>query len=321
VTTINNFLKELLNVIFKKSTSGLFYIVLLLSGACDSPTEPGDPPVTQEVSNGVFQILINQNAGSVNFLGAVYDGPTVEAPWDTVMKSGPLKLLKPAKPFCSNCIGICVKEDSCAFESSLTNVGTVTVSGVRLTSGTGSFTSNPIGGYYSTGAQFADPPFAEGDSITLAAAGAGNIPAFSIKGTGIDKLVVLNDSLRMIDGQPIELRWNPAGIAGNSRIVFEVNISYHGGTKAKIIGDCEDNGSVTIPGPMLDKLKTYGLAGFPKLMISRKAQGVVSATGKVKIVTEAAMEIGINIPGLRSCNSDGECPDGQICKKPDRVCE
>lgn len=320
----HNYLQGSYFVILKKVVAGVICVSLLLIGACqkeENPDPDDKPPVVGEASFGAFKLLIDQSQGSITFGGKLYDGAMVNSPWETVMEANQLKLLKPAKPFCSGCTGICVAEDSCAFEPMETHAGKVTVSGVSLLNGNTSFTSSPIVADYSTAAKFTSPPCKEGDTIALSAAGSDKVPAFDLKVTGIDTLVMLTTSLTMADNQPIEIKWIPAKITGNSRIHLVMDISYHGGTKAQIVGDCDDNGSVIIPAAMLTKLKSFGFAGFPKITFSRISTSAVSAAAKAKMMVEATLEIGVEIPGLKSCNSDGECLDGQKCKQPDRICE
>jgi hypothetical protein len=79
-----------------------------------------------------------------------------------------------------------------------------------------------------------------------------------------------NDTINYIDGKEITLEWQPSPQEHDS-IFFEIDISYHGVTKAKILGETVDDGSCTISAEMLDKLKTYGIAGFPRLIIYRRA--------------------------------------------------
>jgi hypothetical protein len=85
-----------------------------------------------------------------------------------------------------------------------------------------------------------------------------------------------------------------------------------GDPAGKIECDCEDNGSLTIPASMLDKLKTYGISGFPKLEIARYAIDV-NAFSNAKIVLESRVTMMLDIPGVISCNGDDECPEGQTC--------
>lgn len=94
-----------------------------------------------------------------------------------------------------------------------------------------------------------------------------------------------------------------------------VDISYHGGTKAKIDCDCLDDGELTIPAAMLDMLKTYGMAGYPKIEMYRTSTGIGQNTG-VQLIIQSYIVLWVKIPGLISCTMDGHtgnCPSGMTC--------
>ena len=109
----------------------------------------------------------------------------------------------------------------------------------------------------------------------------------------------------------------PPTIAGVSKIYIRINISYHGGTKGEIQYECDDNGSATIPGEMLDKLKSYGIAGYPLVDITRKSISS-DPDANAKIIVECTITKLLTIPGVHSCDQDEDCP-GQLCI--DRRCQ
>ena len=122
----------------------------------------------------------------------------------------------------------------------------------------------------------------------------------------------------MLDGQPIDLRWTPPTVTGISTIFVLIDISYHGGTNAKIECECDDNGSLRVPAKLLDSLKTFGISGYPKLEISRLAIST-DTTAKAKVVVESKVVKMLQIPGVISCNVNEDCPEGQYCA-PDQRC-
>jgi hypothetical protein len=124
----------------------------------------------------------------------------------------------------------------------------------------------------------------------------------------------------MNPGEPILLKWKPAANPDNSKMKVVIDISYHGGTKAKIECDCRDDGELEIPAALLDSLKTYGMSGHPKMELYRQSFGTDPGTGaEVKI--EAFILLWIKIPGLVSCSTDTDCPEGQECAGDQRCRE
>jgi hypothetical protein len=126
--------------------------------------------------------------------------------------------------------------------------------------------------------------------------------------------VVTSNNLVLADGQPITVNWVPPTVQGVSKISIRINISYHGGTKGEIQCETEDNGTLTIPAEMLDRLKSYGLAGFPCVYVTRKSTGIDEKT-KAMVSFETTITIPLTIPGLVSCNDDDECPSHNCIDK------
>jgi hypothetical protein len=304
---------------------GLLLLTVICQDTATSPEEK-DPDSGQstEKAMGVFRILIDQDAQSTSFSGALYNGLNPELPWELVMSSGELELLVPEHPFCPDGCGsgLCVADDSCALDPDRITAGTVTVTGVNLSNGTTSFTAKPIGTMYTAAVSFAEPPFDAASSITLSAEGSTDASAFSLTTSGVEPIVLHNDSIVMADGEPITLSWTPPSVSGTTVMEIEMDISYHGGTKAKIVGECDDDGTLEIPADMLTKLKSYGISGFPKITMTRRSSSAVSASARAQLVIEATQRVYIDIPGVVSCDpgsGDAQCPEGQTCGD-DRRC-
>ena len=177
--------------------------------------------------------------------------------------------------------------------------------GIKTKDGTSTFTMDPVGGNYQPiGIVLDYPPCAEGETVTVSAPGGTSSKAISVSGRGISQLVVLNDSIVLEDGKSITVQWTPpATNAANTRIFIMMDISHHGGTKGKIEVECADNGSVTIPGTLIDQLKALGYFGFPKMEVTRRAVARDTATN-VELVFESKVVKYLQIPGLISCNGD-----------------
>lgn len=265
---------------------------------------------------GAFQVTLIADGAYTSVVGKMYDGPyPPNMFFEEIAASGSCRLYKRIFPFCDPACGgqgACVQGDSCQPYPSAVNIGTVTMSGLKTNDGKTSFSMNPINYIYQF-TSLAFPPCNEGDPITLSAAGSSSVSEFTLNIKCISPLTLLNDTIKMIDGQPINLRWTPPTVTGISTIFVLIDISYHGGTKAKIECNVEDNGSLTIPAVLLDSLKTFGIAGYPKLEISRLATST-DTSAKAKIVIESKVNKILSIPGIINCGETVDCPEGQTCE-------
>ena len=85
---------------------------------------------------------------------------------------------------------------------------------------------------------------------------------------------------------------------------------------------CEspDSGSLDVSASLLDQLKELGLSGFPKIEVARRTMGSTDPPAQVDLVVESRVTKFLEIPGVTSCNGDGDCPGGQTCR-PDFRCQ
>ncbi len=325
---------------------GLFALILV-GVACFETKGPSDPVVIDDPDDpddtvikptaqsfGTFRVqLIPENPelsnpAYTNFVGMMKDGPI--PPLDIFkeqMVSGQCRLFKKYNPKCSDCSsdGMCVADDSCMSEPNAYSVGNMTLTGMKSGGEPLTYISEPGDRAfdYQISSPYPDyPPANEGDIITFAAAGTGSVEPFTIEVPCIAPLVFLNDEIVLEDGKDITLNWEPPKVAGISTISIRFNLSYHGGTKGEIQCETEDDGSVTIPGAMIDKLKSYGTAGYPCVYITRQAV-VVDEKSKAKATVECTITKMLTIPGEISCSGDetgnGVCPEGTHCI--DRKCQ
>jgi hypothetical protein len=64
---------------------------------------------------------------------------------------------------------------------------------------------------------------------------------------------------------------------------------------------------------MLDSLKTFGIAGFPRIEIYRRSSAS-NPTNKIRLIMESVVALYLKIPGVYSCGINGTtCPDGYTC--------
>ena len=266
--------------------------------------------------------------GFTALLGKVYRGPLPEAlVWEPQAGAEGCTLMTPRVPFCEErCgTGICVEDNVCKANPTTVGAGTLTVTGIRTEAGQSSFTVSPIRNNYLTpgAVKLPFPAFDEGAPIGLSTSGSPDLPQFSITGTGIAPLVLLGGNgggYPLQRGKPLDLQWQSAGTAVNSRIQVKLDISHHDGTNGKIECAVDDDGTLSIPPALTDKLMDLGVAGFPTVMVTRASLASTrTPLGRVDFRIYTYVETPVFIPGLISCTDDGECRAGQVCRD-DKTC-
>lgn len=333
----------------KKLIAISFFALTLVAVACfqtNTPSEPDVvvppdtlvPPVATTEPFGTFRIqlipeyvdslgLSTSNAAYTHFTGKMKDGPTCPTEFyklKQVDESGQIKLFKTSQPFCSDCQSgyTCVADDKCMRQPKALGIGDMTITGIKKG---GEPTTLVCEEYPSFDYMFDErpdyPPAAEGDTITISAAGKGSVAPFTIKTRCIAPLVVKNEEI-VLDGKDLTIDWVPPEVKGISTMSIRFNLSYHGTVKGEIKCETEDDGSVTIPGKMLDELKSWGTAGYPCVYLTRQSV-VYDEASKVQVVVECTITKILKIPGEISCSGDGSgggvCPEGTTCI--DRKCQ
>ncbi len=285
-------------------------------GSCNKESNPSTINKPPTESFGTFRVSLIGDENRTSIVGAINDGPTPPSIiYEKLMTVNKCSLYKTLHPSCEPSCGIdgaCVAKDSCQPYPNAIDAGTVTVNGLKIANVKTPFTMDFIVVGYQPVVTVDFPPFSEGDTITLAAAGKGTMPPFTLMARGISPLALHNDSVPCGDHQPIDLQWTKATIPGISTIFVFIDISYHGGSKGKIECDCEDNGSLTVAASLMDSLKSFGISGFPKVEVTRITTGA-NETAKAQIVIESMVRRWISIPGIITCNNDTQCPEGYHC--------
>jgi hypothetical protein len=274
---------------------------------------------------GIFVVWLNSERNMTQVYGQVFDDTIYTlAAWRLIDTMGCCKLFQSRMPVCSRSCGVghCVDGDICAYDPVLLSVGKVTMSGLADKTGETVFSMDPLDDYYdfrSGGITVAYPPCPEGTLITIAAGGTGNTDPFTINTRAISPLVILNDSIVLRDHQPCEIRWVAPTVKDISTISVILDLTAEGGTKARIECDCKDNGLLTIPAALIDKLKTFGMSGFPTIEICRRSIPDKDTNMKIQFIMGSTVTRDITIPGLLSCTSGEQCPSG-VCGR-DMKCE
>ena len=271
---------------------------------------------------GGFSVALKDTYASVD--GKVTDGPTPSVvQWDTKTTSGDCVLQAPKSflcdPACAAGTSVCVATNTCMPYPSAVSVGDVSVSGVHAADGAAHFALMATSkNYYYYTPDLAFPPFAVGDVVTGSAAGGTGTP-FVLEARGIAPLVVTSQNLLVSAASDLTLTWEPG--TASSKMEVLVDLSHHGGTKAQIVCETSDDGSLVIPKALVASLLDYGATGYPWIVMTRKTSGAkATASGVVSLSVTSVVSQVVQVPGVRSCTASTDC-DGGLCKMPDRVCQ
>jgi hypothetical protein len=242
------------------------------------------------------------------FLGVVYDGPS---PPTIVLKldseQAGCQLLVPKNPFCSpscGAAGVCTDENQCTPYPTSQSVGTVRVTGL----GPSEVVMMPGPSLaYQPDVTLPNPACDEGDAVSVQADG------ISIQGKCIAPFTLMTpEPIPVQTGKPVALTWAAAGQPSLARVKIKLDIAHHGGKKGEIVCDVADSGSFSIPEPLVTKLVSLGLAGYPTIGVGRVATATASAQSGVKLQIASSVERAVDT-GVISCTTDSECPTGKTC--------
>lgn len=287
--------------------------------------DAGSTPSASDGGNqiGGFTVALSDTFASVD--GKVYNGsmpPLVQ--WDAKATSGDCTLQAPKSVLCDPpCVAgseACVATNVCKPYPIAVSVGDVTVSGVHPVKGTMPFTLSVTNkNYYAYTPDLVFPPFAEGDVVTVSAAGGTGEP-FVLEARGVSPLVMTSQNLVVSGASDLTLSWESAK-AASSRVAVLVDLTHHGGTKAQIVCETADDGSLVIPKALIASLLNYGATGYPWIVLTRSSSGEKAITsGVVRLNLTSVVSQVVQVPGVISCTESSEC-DGGTCKMPDRACQ
>jgi hypothetical protein len=253
----------------------------------------------------------DENEGYSAALGRFFDGPSPSPiPLELDTEQGACKLLVPSHPFCSTaCVdAACTADDVCTKYPTPLDVGPIAIEGLGATLNVQPSTSMFI--YQPPSLPY--PPCTEGDAVKASASG------FSLQAKCIAPLEVTSaEPIPVKTGMPVQLTWKPAS-AGGARIRIGLDLAHHGGKKGEIDCDVPDTGSFDIPEPLVTKLISLGLAGFPTISVSRVSLGTDSKQSHVELIVSQSVLRAIDT-GVTSCQEDGECTAPETCRD-DKTC-
>lgn len=258
-------------------------------------------------------------------VGQVGDGPVPNnLVWTEQSKEGDCRLVTPKSPFCEDgCqAGACVADGKCQAYPTGHSVGEVTLKGVKLEGGGTEVKLREIAASYQppAGTTLAYPSFGAGDTIEVHATG-GDYAGFDLSTAGVNPLDLQTTDFALAPDKPFELVWDAAPSGSTSRVQVKIDLSHHGGVKGLIECDTADSGSLTISKEMIAELIGLGVAGFPSVVLTRSSVDTVQLDhGKVQLEVSALVERYLTTPGVDSCTTDDDCPDGKTCAS-DATCQ
>jgi len=252
----------------------------------------------------------DENEGYSGVIGRFFDGPSPSPiPLELDTEQGDCQLLVPSHPFCSTPCGAdaCTADDVCTKYPTPLGVGDISIEGLGTTLDVKPTTTMFI--YQPPSLPY--PPCTEGEPVKASASG------FSLEAKCIAPLEVTSpEPIEVKTGKPVHLTWTPA--SSSARIRIGLDLAHHGGKKGEIDCDVPDTGSFDIPEPLVSKLISLGLAGFPTISVSRVSIGTAAEQPHVELTVSQSVLRAIDT-GVKSCQEDGECTSPEKCRD-DKTC-
>ncbi len=292
--------------------------------ASPSPDSAEDAGISGPVGHfGVelYGIELMQPAATFVTAGMLTAEKPVAIPLVTASREEECELQVPRIPFCDPpCANdsLCFAEGVCQPDPAQLPLGEVTVAGLRrLDSGPSSTLVEWTDGLIIVPTdELAYPPFVEGESIRWSVGAIGTIPAFSMDMPAISEMEVLSRALAPLPNAPLEVSWVPPSttVPDDQRVIVTLDFTHHAGLNGIITCTAVDDGALTIPASLVTGLFALGTAGYPSLFATRSVRRTM-AVGDAQMTFEvwSWKEIYVSIPGLTSCRTTDECPEGQRC--------
>lgn len=278
-------------------------------------------PCAASDSVGRFRIELAEDYTLVQ--GQVFDAVEPSQIPVEVMSDSACQLLRPqvllCQPACAFSTETCGAGGTCQPLPVAHDLGIVSVSGLVIPI---EMLANERTKSYSNPAspRLPHPGFDAGAALTLQTAG-GDYMALELQGWGISALVMSSEAIAVNPGQPTALRWEASGNPTPARIRVNLDINVHGSGGARIECNFPDSGSANIPATLVDALIAQGLSGFPTITVTREtltSQNI--EPGCVEFSVASAVDWELQVAGIVSCNTNGDCPADQTCLPIVRNC-
>jgi hypothetical protein len=259
------------------------------------PTVDAGPNAFRVDRTGEVMLIETDSGASV--FAAFHDGPELPTPGLTASAGDCAVYTRPSPSLCDPaCLGgVCVAPDTCAPFPAAVSAGAVELSGlvapITLTPGEFGYVPDPPPG---------NDLFADGASITVAAAGGGadGEPAFNAELTGVAPLSAPFQNLTLVDDEDAEVTWT-AGAGGPARIALELVVGWHGAAyEAMLRCETDDDGALTIPGELVTALprSSSGLEQHPSVLTRFTRAVVDGAHGPIELTAASLRTIYFSHP-------------------------
>lgn len=275
------------------------------------------------VETGVGEFAIELGEDYTLARGKVFDGVAPNLISETLASTGECQLrhLPPriCDPPCPVATQACGSDERCVPLPVARSVGSVTLSGLVVPV---ELSANEItGSYRPRGAALPHPGFEPGADLRLRASG-GELAGFELRGWGVSPLELTTQPVPVAAGAPTRLAWDAPARPGPARVLLQLHVNNHGSSSAWLECDLPDTGGAEIPAPLIDALLARGRSGFPTITITRRTATSTSIDlGCVQLLVTSAVNAGVSVAGLTSCNDSSMCPAGQTCRAIERFCE
>ena len=215
-------------------------------------------------------------------------------------------------PACAETL-ICSQQLACVAAPTPESVGKIHVTGL----GSSEFVLTPAQGFYALAADemLPDPPCAGGDTIDIQAEG-GRFPSFTLT-TDCIAPVSFKGSIKYTKNAPLKVNWTTPPIpAGRIRLQIDLGAA----SRAHIVCDLDDTGSIALAADLLPLLIKLGASGTPTATLTRIATGRVpmGEPSQVLFTAQQSVQTTFDIAGVTcAVNSDcasKSCQSNGICK-------
>lgn len=296
------------------------------SGDADEGPVEGDPASIQlngacalDSRAGLFQVAANPTYAVVGGSAADKVLPSSILTEETVL--GGCRLLRRGNPFCSPTCGpgeACDWDGTCIPYPENQDLGPVRIRGLKDT-----VSMEPVvpGNTYFV-REIVNPPFEPDQIVQVHAESVGLLLH------GVSPAPLGEPPLDwLISNGPLILGWEPPAGLARAEIQVELTIDQHGVSPLRLECRFPDSGSAEVPAELIESLLASGVSGFPNGILRRQTMDhqVLSLGGDEPICTEfrvAEERIArVEVSGHTPCDSNDDCPLGQICNLDLETCQ
>ena len=100
-----------------------------------------------------------------------------------------------------------------------------------------------------------------------------------------------------------------------------INVDQHGSSPVTLTCELGDVGSLSIRSTLIDALLGFGISGFPRAIVTRRAPSSTdTAVGCVGLTNFSVASQALKVSGHTPCKRPADCPAGQTCDVPKETC-